>query len=704
MNNKKIFSFHMFLQTLKQTRLAGFIMMVAITLISVVPVISSIKYLEEYNQISNVSGVSDNYSLVLVFVLVVPVISFIIWSFLNRRSSSDFYHSIPYTRLCIYLSKTAAILTWIVGILVVSYASQAVLFIANKKHFNVDYAIMFRMYLAIFICSLLCMAIINVAASITGNILSNICVTGLIMFLPRFILVMITEMTVYHGETYMISNSGVGLLDSSNNMIIGWVFSVLGMNNGSSGITDMVLSVASNLYTLVLALIYIVLGAVLFVKRKSETAGKAANGKVLPMIIRTLIGFTIAFIAVVMAYTNEDSDVTVAVVVLFIVSALVVFVYECIVSKKMNVIKQCVPSILLGYVLAAVIGTGANSFGKYEASYEPDDSKLSYVSIETLDNYVSSDNEYFKAISSKVKFTDDEILKFVSEKFVSYKEKCISNGVHNYTRTGRGAVTSYKIGFRQNGVTHYRKVTLTDSDAQKLAGLLKKDENLVKLYMDLPDSGKVTITGLSGNLEDADTKEIYKTITSEVKEIGFEKWYQIVNSSDSGAFLMAAQFSKAGVPYDLILPISKNMPKSYNKYISARNAYAIKNNEKELARMSEILKMYAAGDKSYQNRSEIAEDLTLVIVYNDERTWISPSSYINTDSEKAQKVLKALAESIDKKDFNKEVNADNPIVVVNYSNYSQLKDDTGDYIGADAIIQLDGFTKLLDYVSDVDEY
>ncbi len=378
--------------------------------------------------------------------------------------------------------------------------------------------------------------------------------------------------------------------------------------------------------------------------------------------------------------------------------------YECIVSKKMNVIKQCIPSILLGYVLAVVIGTGANSFGKYEASYEPDDSKLSYVSIETLDNYVSSDNEYFKAISSKVKFTDDEILKYVSEKFVSYKEKCISNGVHNYTRTGRGSVTSYKIGFRQNGVTHYRKVTLTDSDAQKLAGLLKKDENFVKLYMNLPDSDKVTITGLTGDFEDSDTKEIYKTITSEVKEIGFEKWYQIVNSSDSGAFLMAAQFSKAGVPYELILPISKNMPKSYNKYISARNAYAIKNNEKELARMSEILKMYAAGDKPYQNQSEIVEDLSLVIVYNDESIWRSPSSYINTDSEKAQKVLKALAESIDKKDFNKEVNADNPVVVINYSNYSQLKDGTGDYIGADAIIQLDGYTQLLDYVSDVDEY
>lgn len=249
MNNKKIFSFHMFLQTLKQTRLAGFIMMVIMMLVSVVPIVSSISFLKEYNEISNINGISDNYALVLIFILVTPVMSFIIWNFLNRRSSSDFYHSIPYTRLCIYLSKTAAILTWVLGILVVSYVSQAVLFVANKKYFNVDYATMFRMYLAIFLCSLLCMAIINVAASITGNILSNICVTGLIMFLPRFLGVMITEMTVYHGETYMIRNSGVGLLDSSNNMIIGWVFSVLGISNGSSGITDMVLGLTSNLYT-----------------------------------------------------------------------------------------------------------------------------------------------------------------------------------------------------------------------------------------------------------------------------------------------------------------------------------------------------------------------------------------------------------------------------------------------------------------------
>lgn len=157
--------------------------------------------------------------------------------------------------------------------------------------------------------------------------------------------------------------------------------------------------------------------------------------------------------------------------------------------------------------------------------------------------YYASDNGYFSSISSKVQFTDEEILKYVSEKFGAYKDKCISNGVHNYIYNGRGSVTNYKVGFRQNGVTHYRRIQLTDSDANKLASLLKKDENFVKAYMELPDSDKISVNYITGNMEDSDCKDIYETIKSEIKQIGFEKWYQIV-TSDADTFLMSVRFSK----------------------------------------------------------------------------------------------------------------------------------------------------------------
>lgn len=104
-------------------------------------------------------------------------------------------------------------------------------------------------------------------------------------------------------------------------------------------------------------------------------------------------------------------------------------------------------------------------------------------------------------------------------------------------------MTNYKVGFRQNGVTHYRRIQLTDSDANKLSSLLKKDEKFVKAYMDLPDSDKISVNYITGNMEDSDCKDIYETISSEIKQIGFEKWYQTV-TSDVDTFLMSVRFSK----------------------------------------------------------------------------------------------------------------------------------------------------------------
>lgn len=318
-----------------------------------------------------------------------------------------------------------------------------------------------------------------------------------------------------------------------------------------------------------------------------------------------------------------------------------------------------------------------------------------------MDMYYASDNGYFSSISSKVQFTDEEILKYVSEKFGAYKDKCISNGVHNYIYNGRGSVTNYKVGFRQNGVTHYRRIQLTDSDANKLASLLKKDENFVKAYMELPDSDKISVNYITGNMEDSDCKDIYETIKSEIKQIGFEKWYQIV-TSDADTFLMSVQFSKNGVTYDMVLPISKNMPQSYNKYISIRNEYAIRNNEKELGTMSDILKQYLNGSsRTWDKYTSGYETLSAVLVYNDTRTYIDLDSYVRKDEERAQKVLNGLIESLDKKNFNKNINADNPCIVLNYEKYNP---DNGETVRADAIIQLDGYTRTEDYISDIDYY
>lgn len=52
-------------------------------------------------------------------------------------------------------------------------------------------------------------------------------------------------------------------------------------------------------------------------------------------------------------------------------------------------------------------------------------------------------------------------------------------------------------------------------------------------------------------------------------------------------------------------------------------------------------------------------------------------------------------------DFNKNINADNPCIVLNYEKYNP---DNGKSVLADAIIQLDGYTRVEDYISDIDYY
>ena len=121
-----------------------------------------------------------------------------------------------------------------------------------------------------------------------------------------------------------------------------------------------------------------------------------------------------------------------------------------------------------------------------------------------------------------------------------------------------------------------------------------------------------------------------------------------------------------------------------------------------LGTMSDILKQYLNdSSRTWDKYTSGYETLSAVLVYNDTRTYINLDSYVRKDEERAQKVLNGLIESLDKKNFNKNINADNPCIVLNYEKYNP---DNGETVLADAIIQLDGYTRTEDYISDIDYY
>lgn len=58
--------------------------------------------------------------LVLTFTVFAPVMMLYLFSFLNKRNSSDFYHSLPNTRLSLFFSFFAAVMTWVIAASVIS--------------------------------------------------------------------------------------------------------------------------------------------------------------------------------------------------------------------------------------------------------------------------------------------------------------------------------------------------------------------------------------------------------------------------------------------------------------------------------------------------------------------------------------------------------------------------------------------------------
>ena len=54
------------------------------------------------------------------FPVLIPVMTLILFNFLNQRNASDFYHAIPDTRGTLYVSYCAAIMTWLLAIIGVS--------------------------------------------------------------------------------------------------------------------------------------------------------------------------------------------------------------------------------------------------------------------------------------------------------------------------------------------------------------------------------------------------------------------------------------------------------------------------------------------------------------------------------------------------------------------------------------------------------
>lgn len=696
MNNKKIFSVNMFWQTFKQLKVIGILSM-AVTLFFVVfPQINSALYYLKHIKLYGEDQIDASAKMVyasnidilsITFILFTPILVLYVWNFLNKKNSSDFYHSLPYKRECLYFSKLAAVFAWQVMIHVVTYVCLMITFSVFKDCFIVEMWMVFRVFLSIFIANLLCGSAISLACALTGNVFSNICLSGLILFLPRFLCIMIETFAAIKVPT--VSDYQVfPLINDAHNIVAGYILRAFVEIDYNS----LMFSISSIVYTLILALIYMGLGLLVFKLRKSEAAQKSALNKKLQMAISMMLGFVICFISVIFIFAEEESDRDyMMLVVFFIVAAFVIIVYELATGKKNHLLQRSVPSILMAYVLSLIFGVLVGTVADGMLEYAPKAQNIDYIKINGMsDNQASSFGyraaDYFDSIIEGIQIKDKQSCEIVA-KAIADNNSIIKNNKQYYREFNSDNYVKMDIFVKDGLIGANRKVYIKSDDIDVIAAAAGKEEKYQERIKSLPIAEEAAILWNSPYMDVENSRRIYNIYKEEYYNMGYEK---ILNHmiNPNRITWMSLTFNSKGKTYEAQLPITSETPKAAQSYIEYTNGMCIQNSSSQMNQVKEILEKLSAGHNVSLTKHE---DFSIDMINADvEDSSIMENGYDNTivgnqyndtlvwdasNQEIVDKCITALEEKNAKKQFN--INA--PIYRITYTDYDKEDNNRMEY-------------------------
>lgn len=529
---KHYFSFQLFKDGFRQLKLFGIFSTIIIGLVSVFVPISAMLSEQDGAYIPTVNGANINILLLLCTFVLAPVFVLYLFSFLNKRSTSDFYHSIPIKRTCIYTSYMASVIAWITIIIVINLVLSYVLF-STLTSCVIYHRTVLTYALNVWIGSLYSAAAVSLAMCISGTALTNIVVSGIILFLPRIYIcvlsVSICDLSFMNYEHF------IPILTPSYDIVFGSIASALEFGNGNP-----FYMLSSSIYTFCLAIIFFLLAVYLFSKRKSETAGCSAPSKRLQNVYRILVAFVVCLIpiagissmTITHSYVMEPDDILML-VIFYVIALLVYFAYEVITTKKLRNLPKTLPGLgvlILLNVLSLCIIQGGVTLAK---NFTPTTDEIEHVYIlgdGSHDGY-GAETEYYSYIQSKIKLEDNKIKEIIS----SQLKKDVENPDEDYYFNNY-----YIVKIKAGSKTCYRNIRLSNSDLEIIHKQLESNKEYQDKFVNLPDYNSLgtsfTIEGFAydiPNLSGNQKKTLYESVQKEIKELGYDGWFKRYQSEVS---------------------------------------------------------------------------------------------------------------------------------------------------------------------------
>lgn len=596
MNQKKIGqTLGLFREGFRQCQMMGILLTVVMNVAAIlVPLYIWVQAQERYDW-----GSVEIYSAWLgnfLMLLTIPFAFFmtlVLFRFLNSRAASDLYHAMPHKRISLYLSFSAAILAWML-ILIVSSTLVSTIACTIVSQITLLYDTILPYTLSVLSISVLLMAGTLVGMSLSGTLFTNVLLSAIVMFFPRLCVTFLQNIVT--GNLPFMVNNSYGLSGGRN-----LLFSLATVPfSGGSGSDVFDPSVKSIIYTFVLALIYFVIGMVLFCRRKSEVAGQSAPSRLFQHIYRILVTMIYCvFVTGALASDLESNGMAVSgswfeYMVLYLVALLIYFVYELITTKKWRNLLSALPGLGVVVVLNGALLLGMHLSYQQIVSLRPAASEIESVSIEgtayEMDissgyvNYAS----YVGLASREIELTDPTIVSLVSyslqenletwdEDPEQYYAKYYGSELYNSGK-GKETYTGMRVMIRTKNKEFERRIYVSSENMKQMMEQLREETAYTDIWRNPPTpvDGSLMLYDFGNGdwLTEDDMQEIYDSYCAELKTVPFDTLYDYMTAGYGGDVTLAYTFHEFGETLEINCPISAEItPDTLQLYYDKLNAY-----------------------------------------------------------------------------------------------------------------------------------
>ncbi|MGM9972980.1 MAG: hypothetical protein ACI33K_02920 [Clostridiaceae bacterium] len=674
---KNYFNIKLYKEGLKKVRLLGIAAaMVSILLCAIFPIIHMVEGAKVSYKATDVVTITEFAVPLFLIMFITPLFVISMFSYLNERSKSDFYHSIPYKRTCVYFSFLSAVLTWVWGIIIATTLITGILWTINPL---VTYSpsVLFLIPLVYILATTMIAGFFTIAMTLTGTPASNVAIGILLMFFVRITGALFTNSINAVVPIFDISYSLGAFLEPTYFLPIGILASIF------AGIepSQLYSNIPMLIYSLVVAVALVAIGAILYKNRKSEMAGKSAPSKLLQNIYRCAITlpFALALTSIIITSHYREHGIDTATVFIFTsITLLVYYLYELITTKNVKNMLKATPYLL-------VVAAGALLFTLtvtlIRSSVLSEDYSGSDIATVAFYNQQGSYSLTFEDIAvAGIGIKDSRASEIIAEALNDSIEAIKKNTFYDFSNyneplTYEHIYTELKL---TSGKVLGRYLRISEKNYKELIEIFTKSKEYEEAYLALPSSEEVSDSWIM-YIEDTENS-LWKTFQEEYKTLSNEDKLRVKEGSlEENALFLGVTGESNMKSFHSSYLISEVTPKTLEKYLSLMNDFKAENsNDTQKSNKERIVEYLTAITEGTVKRGKNEQgELNINITYNSEMEDLLNRTLLSYDaSEKDWTNLMEIS-SLLLEESNNPVDVTKPfiIITVDYYTYSINKED-----------------------------